>query len=588
MTAEEQVLLLRRENQALPDDTSLQQETISSQELIVQQTQQIKGLRQQVRLLTEQMQRLQDLSRVEFLHESPSHAVGGSSQSTPGLMTSQEIAPKNLRVKGLQDSLKALRNFLYHYGWHVLVVLAMAYLLYVGVSWAGPADLTLYECYAVAFWGGLPALKTLPSQQCLFLTTTTPSTFLEQMRAYHLPAHLIDVAASQSPNLPLHALPHEYPLPTMIPFTLAMIAPHDWYQMAFAIWMSLVAVGIYELLRRFRSSWAAIVCALYLVIGGAGTADARFDLIPSALTLVAIISGLHKRWNLAFAFLALATLFKFYPLVLIIPFLLAQQLGSGEKWNSWRRFTPLAVFAALCVMVMSVSLSLSIEGTVGPFSYFEDRPFQVESAAASVLWGLSFLGYPLHFVASYGSLNVLSPFASQLSSIDTVLLGAGLMYVWWLQWRGKADLVVSCLLTLLIVIFTGKVFSPQYLIWIIPLAAYVEERNPKWIVAWCVLGGLTTYIYPYLYLLYWLPLTWNMTHAPLFFSAIAIRNLVLFCIIVSLLLSYSRKQPVCADNKRNIFIGRGYKGQGNKINNVTIQEILKGLQRKGKADRVTA
>jgi len=437
------------------------------------------------------------------------------------------------------------KKLLHRYGWDILVVLAMGVLLYVGLFGQIFSDIPIYECYAVAFWRGLPALNTLPWWQCLLLTQPHASfislTLIEKMQAYHLPAPLIHFVASQSPNQPLHALPGGYPLPTIIPFTLPMLAPADWYQVAFAISMSLVAAVIYGLLRHFRSRWAAIVCAHYLVIGGWATAYGHFDLFPSALTLVAIIFGVRKRWNWAFAFLALATVFKFYPLVLIIPFLLAQQLQSGEKWASWRRFTPLAVFAAVCMVVMAVSLCLSVEGTLAPFSYFENRPFQVESAAASVLWLLSFLGYPLHPVAN-ASFSVISPLASQVSLIDTVLLGAGLVYTWWLQWRGKTDLVASCLLTLLIVIFTGKVFSPQYLIWIIPLAAYVGERNLKWVVAWCLFGGLTMFIFPYLYMLYVMPAFEDVSSAPLFYAVIAIRNLFFFCMIVSLFFSYSRKQ----------------------------------------------
>src|SRR5207249_516415 len=135
-----------------------------------------------------------------------------------------------------------------------------------------------------------------------------------------------------------------------------------------------------------------------------GTADGRFDLVPSALTLVAGICGVQKRWNWAFAFLALATVFKFYPLVLIVPFLIAQQLQSRDRWYVWRRFAPLATFVAVSGAVVAVSLFLSVEGTLAPLSYFENRPFQIESASASVLWLLSFLGYPLHTVFTYGSL----------------------------------------------------------------------------------------------------------------------------------------------------------------------------------------
>jgi hypothetical protein len=304
--------------------------------------------------------------------------------------------------------------------------------------------------------------------------------------------------------------------------------------------MSLVAAAVYVLLRTFRSRPAAGIFALYLVIGGWATAEGRFDLIPSALTLVALLFGVRKRWNRAFAFLALATVFKFYPLVLLPPFLLTQQMEAGAKWRDWRRFTPLALFAAVCVVALMVSLSLSVEGTFAPLSYFENRPFQVESSAASVLWLSYFMEYSLTPIITYGSLSVLSPLASPLSLLNTLLLVTGLAYTWWLQWRGKVDLPASCLLTLLIVVVTGKVFSPQYLIWLLPLAAYIGGKKLKWVVPWCLLGGLTTCIFPYLYEFY-LYRFQDVSDAPLFYASIALRNLIFFCMIVSLLVSYAQR-----------------------------------------------
>jgi Glycosyltransferase family 87 len=431
----------------------------------------------------------------------------------------------------------------------ILVVLAMGILLYIGVSWQifkVYPDAAKYECYAVAFWQGTPALRPFPWEQCYFLTHPGTSfistaTIVKTMQIYELPAPLIQFVAGQSPHQALHALPHEYPLPTIIPFTLGLIAPPGWYQVVFAIWMSLVAAVMYVLLLRFRSRKAAIACALYLVVGGWGTADGRFDLVPSVLTLAALLCGIRKRWNWAFALLALATVLKFYPLVLIIPFLIAQQMESGDKWLARRRFAPLGTFVTVCAAVMALSLFLSVEGTLAPLSYFENRPFQIESAATSLLWLLSFLGYPLHPEFSYGSLNVVSSLAPQVSFVNILLSAIGLFYVWWLQWRGKADLVVTCLLTLLIVIVTGKVFSPQYLIWIVPLAAYIGESNPNWVVSWSVLGLLTTMIYPYLYTAAGSLMA--VPSLPLFYPIVAARNLLFLAIVVALLFYHSHRQP---------------------------------------------
>src|SRR5215472_12275583 len=54
-----------------------------------------------------------------------------------------------------------------------VVVLLMCGLMYGGASWQmfhTNTDAARYQCYAVAFSQGLPALNTLPQGQCNFMT----------------------------------------------------------------------------------------------------------------------------------------------------------------------------------------------------------------------------------------------------------------------------------------------------------------------------------------------------------------------------------------------------------------------------------
>lgn len=429
----------------------------------------------------------------------------------------------------------------------IAVIVLMAGLLLYGASWQifkVHTDVSKYECYAVNFWYGKAALSRFPYQQCDFITHpsisfVTTAHIVEFMERNHFPAPLVSYVAAQDSARPFHALPHEYPLLTLIPFTLALIAVPHWYQVVFALLMALVAAAIYFMLLRYRTRGAAIAFAFYLVVGGWGTAEGRFDLIPSALTLLAVVYAVRMRWNWAFTWLALATVIKLYPLPLLMPFLLAQQMASRERWNSWKRLQPMGVFVAVCAIVVLASLLLSIEGTIGPLSYFENRPFQIESTATSLFWLAHFLGYSLKPVFTYGSLNALSPLSSVVSLLMNVFLLAGLAYTYWLQWRGKLDIAASTLLTLLIVMLTGKVFSPQYLIWVAPLVAYIGLSNYKWVLSWSVLSFFTSVIYPYLYTHSSSLIT--VPNNPLFYPIAALRNFLLLGFVLSLLWYYSRR-----------------------------------------------
>ncbi len=436
-----------------------------------------------------------------------------------------------------------VRNELWKYLVDACIIVAMGALLFWGVTtqfWNRYNDATRYQCYAIAFWQGKAGLHALglnvgPKSQCAFLDYSSSATLIQKMQARHFPSFLINLVASQPTSEPLHALPPEYPLLTLAPFSLALLAPTQWYQVAFALWMAIVAGIIYIVLRRYRSTGAAIAFAVYLVLGSWVTAGARFDLIPAGLTLGAVILAGKARWKWAFALLALATLLKFYPAVLIVPFLIAQQMQIKGKWLTWRRWSALGVFVGICVLVFAVSLALNVADTLVPFTYFLNRPIQVESFPATLLWLGSFLGYPVQYTFVYQSLNFLSPLSHKVSLLSDLLLGAGLLSTFWMQWRGKIDISMACLLTLLILLVTGKVFSPQYLIWVAPLVAYVGQCNWKWLVSWGLVAILTTIIFPFIYV--------DLPHITAFYPVILARDLLVLAITCVLLYTAARAAP---------------------------------------------
>jgi hypothetical protein len=431
-----------------------------------------------------------------------------------------------------------------------LVLLILGSLLYYGAFWEMfhvDSDVARYQCYAVAFWQGWSGLQTLPLEQCTFIThpdknliIVSQDSLLHAMRQWNLPPALIQFIAIQSPAQPYHALPYEYPWPMLLPYSLGLVVPAHWYQVAFAIWMLLLAGCIYFVLQRWRSREAALAFALYLVVGGWATAVERFDLIPAALTLFAVICAVQKHWNWSFAFLALATLSKFYPATLLVPFFLALQQEMRGKWYAWRRWQPIGVFIGVCILIIGISLLLSVVGTLAPLGYFGNRPVQVESLSASILWVLSILGKTsLTYVHTFASLNVLSPLSSRVTLLITILLAIGFLSTWWLQLLKRIDLEMACLLTLLIVIVTGKVFSPQYLIWVIPLAAYVGQGHRWWVLFWTLVGLLTSWIYPYIY--HMAPHIYQVPYIPLFYPATSIRNFLLLGFICFVLILSTRR-----------------------------------------------
>ncbi len=381
-----------------------------------------------------------------------------------------------------------------------LPIIAVNVLMFYFTSWQFlwlNTDPARYQCYAWTYWMGSTGAQLLPAAQCSFLhisTTVQP---------------------------PLHMLPLEYPPLTLVIFLLPIFAPLVYYQLVFAVLMALVSTFIYWLLLQYGPRGSALAFVFYVFIGVLALAQERFDLVPAALTLLCLIAAERKHWSLAYIALAFGFLIKLYPILFLpalfiaeqqdrhtiyipikfftfktLPIELWQMLQSSRHWR-WKNTL---LFISLILVITGFFAIFNFNGAIlSQLNYFANRPLQVESTASMFLWLGTLVGFPVQIVFSFGSVNMVSALAGVISNVSEFLFIAGFLYSIYLQWRGKLDLVQTCIALLLIFIATGKVFSPQYLIWVIPLLAYSGAYGRFWFIIWGSISLLTTIIYPYFY-----------------------------------------------------------------------------------------
>jgi hypothetical protein len=248
------------------------------------------------------------------------------------------------------------------------------------------------------------------------------------------------------------------------------------------------------LLRKYVSQRGAIYYALTLVIAGWSTVAARFDIVPALITFIAILLAQKKKWTLAMIMLAIGGCLKIYPFLLFPTFLIALTQEKKAK-----RITPLLSFFTTCILILSITLLLNASKTVSPLTYLKNRPFQIESIWATVLWWLQLLGGKEKIIFSYGSLNIVSQFSPMLFPIASIMTIIGLVIIYTLQIRRKLNITSSSILSILIALITAKVLSPQYLIWIIPLIPLLKEHTKEIRITWLVICLLTVLIFPFAY-----------------------------------------------------------------------------------------
>ncbi len=407
----------------------------------------------------------------------------------------ERVVKAQKRLAAWQEILLARRGLVAY-----IPIVVATILLFYGASWQFfglLSDAARYQCYALTFWHGGAAMKQLPVVQCRFLPP------------------------EMSIQPPLHILPLEYPPLTVLLFSLGLFAPTADYQVLFACWMALTAIFIYCLLQRYGPRGAALTFALYVAIGGWTTAVGRFDLVPAALTLVCIIAAERRRWTLAYIALDFGVLLKLYPLLLFPPLLIAEQQDMGRlrvppsamtlktallelavsiyEVRNWRWKNSLIFFGVLVAVTGAFAL-FNFQGAIGnQLSYFAGRPIQIEATGSALLWMAAQFEIFVHTEYSYGSLNLVGALGGVVSLLCMMFFVLGYAYTIWLQWRGKLDIVQASIAVLLVFIATGKVFSPQYLMWIMPLLAYSNALDGLWLLCWGLISLLSTVIYPYLY-----------------------------------------------------------------------------------------
>jgi hypothetical protein len=308
----------------------------------------------------------------------------------------------------------------------------------------------------------------------------------------------------------------EYPLPAVgvlaVPWVLASaLGSTDLYVVLLVL--SLLAVdGAFTLLMARRTAPAdgsgATRPALWLWLAAApvlgGVTLARFDLVAGVLAAVAVGLG-RSHPRVAAAVLAAAVGIKLWP-ILLLPMLVAMTVRRRE-----------VVATTLAVGSVLAGVSVGVAGwgrLVSPLTYQTDRGLQIESVTATpamVAWA----GRPGRFSIAFSRFNAFEidgpgtaasvQAAAGLTLAAVVVLGL----LWWraLRLPGSLDpegAVWLGLASVTAAVATSKVLSPQYLLWLLPLAAMGLSMAPttavrRWCIGLLVASALTHLVYPLMY-----------------------------------------------------------------------------------------
>lgn len=272
----------------------------------------------------------------------------------------------------------------------------------------------------------------------------------------------------------------EYPPGALPAFVLPALASDDehGFRDAFETLMAFFGVALVALVavtlhglrasRRRVLGTLALVALFPLLLGS--VVLTRFDLYPAALVAAALAALVHERDRLGFGLLGAAIAVKLYPAVLV-------PVALGWVWRRRGRreaLVSLAMLLAIVALAFVPFLVVAPEGVARSLGRQLSRPLQIESLGSGLfLAAHHLLGLDVEMRSGHGSQN-LSGSGTALAAwlLTAVQLGV-LGWIWLRRCGSKEELVRWSAAALVAFVALGKVLSPQFLIWLVPVVPLV-------------------------------------------------------------------------------------------------------------------
>ncbi|GAA1921727.1 glycosyltransferase 87 family protein [Streptomyces sodiiphilus] len=233
--------------------------------------------------------------------------------------------------------------------------------------------------------------------------------------------------------------------------------PGQYYWLVNAAMLMICAVVIAVCVARIQRGrpWDGLMVALAPAF--ALTATINWDLLAGALTCAALLMWSRGRPAAAGILIGLATAAKLYPLLLLGPlFLLCLRAGR------LRSFAVAATGAAASWLAVNLPvMTLATEGWATFYTFSRERPVDFGS-----LW----------LVLAQRTDLALDPERVNTLATGLTLLGCALIGLLALTAPRRPRLAQLAFLTVAVFILFNKVYSPQYVLWLIPLAVLARPR----------------------------------------------------------------------------------------------------------------
>jgi hypothetical protein len=204
----------------------------------------------------------------------------------------------------------------------------------------------------------------------------------------------------------------------------------------------------------------------------------RLDLIPAVALLLGLERAHARRWSTSGVWLGLGAAAKLFP-ALFVP--IAAVAAGGRRL----RLLAGVVAGGLVAWVPFAGDTGDLINDV--LGYHSARGIHLESLWGSLLNLARVSGGPVELVFEFGAFHIEGPGAEAMLTVTTVLsvalvvagLGVAVLRWWRRPQRAALELPLAVTATLALLLGTGRVFSPQFMIWLVAAAAVLFTVGPR-------------------------------------------------------------------------------------------------------------
>ncbi|WP_455355501.1 glycosyltransferase 87 family protein [Streptomyces sp. SYSU K217416] len=267
-------------------------------------------------------------------------------------------------------------------------------------------------------------------------------------------------------TFPLDDVTWQYPPAAALAILSPALLPFLDYASAFFVLAFLADALVMGLLtyagrrpgRRLAGAWVWVAGVPLL----GPTAYARYDLMVTAVAVAALLAGARHPRTLG-ALAGLGALLKVWPALLLT----GTRPGRATRaaWGS----------AALTVGGLALLFASAMPGALAFLTFQRDRGTEIESLGALVFHVARHFGWEGQVLLNYGSMEFLGPHVPLVSTLALAL--TLIAFCWLLVWRlrarrfGASTASDAAFTAVLLFTTTSRVISPQYLLWLVGLAA---------------------------------------------------------------------------------------------------------------------